>query len=377
MRRSLPRIATYLAIAFSMIAVSFTGCQTGSSFKMPGYDWISSWGKKKPPKSALSSTRPDTKLPAPPSTTTTPYQPPGYAQGSGARSGYGASGWGGAQQGSPAATSAQQGYGTWPNSGYYSNATHNTGSGYRTNYDSAPTNPGYASGGADTSRGFYSPNYSPGSARPTTPGLRTTGPSSYADGYGSDTYNSRAPNTYRADSNPRPTSPPWTDGAQSAGQYAGPARTQYDPRTDRDQTTQSTPAFGRDSYNPTGGSGYHDRAPSTLGGTSSGEYSSPGSQQQYSKGATPGASSNTRGVAPGTIAEAYRPGSTSRSTQFGDSRNIDVGSARGIQPAWFGDAGDGTARSSVGDGAGGRPVAGSSARTAAEPYPYTSPSTYR
>jgi len=377
MRRSLPRIATFMVVAFAVTTLSFTGCQTGSSFKMPGSDWVSSWGKKKSPKTALSSTKPNTKLPAPPSTTATPYQAPSYAQGPGARSGYGTNGWGGAQ-GAPVATNAQQyqGYGTQANNGYYSNSNNTTAPGYQANYDRAAANPSYATSGADAARGFYSPSYNGGSAQQPTPGLRSAGPATHAGSYRSNTYTSQAQNTYSASSNPPATGQTWTDGTRNAGQYAGAARSQYDPRSQA-QPTRNTPAYNYDSQNSTGGGGHYDRAPSPLGGSSSGEYSRATSQYQHGLAPTRGTGNTPRNATPGTIADAYRPGSTARSTQFGNSENINVGNARGIQPAWFGDAGDGTARTSVSDTGVGQPAAGSSTRTATGPYPYTTPNNYR
>jgi len=381
MRRSLPRFATYLVVAFTVTALTFTGCQTGSSFKMPGSDWISSWGKKKPSNSSLSSARPDTNLPQPPSTTQTPYQAPSYAQGPGGRSGYGTNRWDGSQQGGLSATTPQRGYGTHPSNSQYANSGYGAAS---ANYDSATTRPNYAPGGTDTSRGFYNPNYNTGGAQPATPGLRSAGQSPYAGGYGNDTYSSthapRPQNTYPTNSSPVSTGQSWTDRAQNSSQYSQTTPSQYDTGTSQTQPARGTPAYTYDSPTPSRGSDYSSGAPSAFPGSRAGDYSNAATAQQYGQDYGREATSNARNAAPGTIAsDGYRPGTTSRTTQFGDSRNVDVGSARAIQRAWFGDAGEGTARSSVSDASGGQPPAngGSTPRTATEAYPYTTPSNYR
>lgn len=350
MRMSFSPIATLVAASFALAAISLTGCQ--NSFKMPSTPSWLSWGKKKP-SSSFASTKPDTNLPSP-SATASPSQPQTYAQ----------------NRGNGAAFGAQ------PGASYYSNASHGT----------APTNPNYATGRASSDRGFYSPDYAKGGARQNVSGGYDIPPVSYAGnprspGNGSN-YNSYGPNGFAPSSRTPAAGQSWTSNDQGSQFGSAPNSRITDSRiTDYDYSRTATRNTASDysSYGTQGASSDYRRDSTAYGGATS-SYSSPKNVPPYSGGSSPGAGSTPATSVPAVASGEYRPGSTSRNTQYGDSQNINVANLRDIQRASYGTESGAGGTGSVTDRSQAAPATyGSQGSRTATPntYPRTSPSIYR
>ena len=359
MRTSLRRTSLLLA-AFAISTMSLTGCQTGSGFRMSSPSTWMSWSKKKPADTALSSTRPSTNLPDPPSSTATPSVGPSYAQASG--------------QTSP---TGQTSFASQPRSGnYYSNSSPATG--YGNTRTASAANQTYAGQGTSPAKGFYSSTPSSSQTQQSTVGNtsypKSPSSGSYAGGYGGDAYSpSYGPTSYGAAataSQPATAAAPSSSYSGTSGSYqattpAGSAPGAYG------QT-----GSGPSSYTPgtaTGGS--YASGASTYGG--SGQMQSQPANLSYPSTVTAGPSTQQT-AAPGT----YRPGSTARATQFGSTSGISVPGTENVQPASF--AGGSAAPSSPPAGAT-TPSSGSygggtyapPAQTANPGSTYTYPDTYR
>ena len=336
MRTSLSQVATFVAVFFSIAAVSLTGCQ--NSFKMPSAPSWMSFSKKKPASSLAS--KPDTRLPSP-SATATPHQPPGYAQARGTGSGYGTRAWNGTTPRSPA-TAGQVGYGTQ--------------AGQQPNYGTTSTSP---------SQRFYSQDYNRGTQSPTY----GSGAPSYANsprGAGSGS----AYGSYGSPSNVPASSTAGTAQGWPSKQYGtSPGATV----SDYGRTAKAGPAYGQAAPATD-----YRQSPTNYSGASDG-YASPANRQYVSDGGAGAAGAlppSRSAAAPG----AYLPGSTSRDTQYGDSQNINVAGLRGIQRASYGGA-DGSASDARSfpsrDQAAPGGYGSEESRTATGGYPTTSPSMYR
>ena len=389
MRTSLPRFVTYLTVALAVSAFSVTGCQTSSSFKMPKAktNWLS-WWKKKPASSTLSSTTPSTQLPAPPSATATPTGVPSYAQAPSTTPARSGQKWGSTV--APASQSTQPSYAAGqPSAGQYSNASWNTNpaSGYSPNYPAPTTNPGYASSGASPSRGFYSPNYNSTTGPATSIASQNTAPSAYSGTYSGTGYQARTP--YGASSTPNPSSASltWAANAQNASQQTKLTNQPYRSSSAQAQPLGSQPAYSYNRQNAAGSSRNQPQDATSFslssGNQTPQQHHSADSNSQYSWNQTPRRAATAQAASPASVtANGYRPGSTSRSTPFGDSRRINVAGVRGVQQAAFGYAADANAATAAADGNAGQPAGGAYStgeptRTATGTYPHTDPSTYR
>lgn len=345
MRTSLSPITTLVAAFFTIAALSCTGCQ--SPFKMPSTpSWLSLWNKKKP-STSLAQRPPDTKLPSP-SATATPSQPQSYAQNRNAGSSYGAR----------------------PGSSYYSG----------TGYGNPSTNPSYAAGGASSDRGFYSPDYAKGGAQQSVSGGYSAPPASYASdparsGSGSR-YGSYGPNGFAPSAGAAAAGQPRASG-QTTQPGASPRSTAGDYGYGRTATRSSASNYGTNGAPATAGN-YRADTPSYGGAPSN--YSTPKSAPAYSGGFASGTGSAPPTSAPPVASGDYRPGSTSRSTPYGDSQSINVAGLRGIQPASYGADNTGRGADSVTDGSQAPPAAygPQGSRTATgQQYPTTNSSIYR
>jgi hypothetical protein len=230
-------------------------------------------------------------LPAPPSSNTAPSTAPSYAQGSGGSMRFGENAWNGGRAG-------QNNYAGQPNAGgYYSNASYGNGR------DLSASGQGATGRSAGAAQGFYSPEYRGGTA---APGGQVYGASpaanTYQGGYVSDGAGAgAAPGTA-----PRSGSMYGNTPSYGGGTYA--------------QTPSSAPAgYGSSGTNPDAGYGASGGAAAAYGQTPA--YPSTGQMGPVAQNpASPG---------------SYRPGSTSRSTQFGTSDNINVPGRESVQPAVY------------------------------------------
>ncbi|MCY2993794.1 MAG: hypothetical protein NTY19_38855 [Planctomycetota bacterium] len=410
MRTSLSRATIMMVVAASLAAFCVTGCQTTGASKTPSSSWFS-WGKKKPASSTLGSnmTKPSSSLPAPPSSTASPNPVPSYAQNT-QRAGFGAAPTGsGMGNSGPAANPT--GYGTQgTGSSHYANASYNNNpaapagvessapygrpaanppagsyspSGYADNYGQPANAGGYggASGSARTasgSAGSY-PGAAGGTSNPNAP---------FGAGGGVASQNAYGGATVSSDRGQA-----WGANSPDAGTARSPAMPAYDPRT------APAGAYGqRGAQDPSGASSYpagaassYGQAPANYGSTNSGTYVPSGGafgQDSASQGGSyadpAGARTDSSG---GLSAGGYRPGSTGRATRFGDSQQINVGSADSVQSASYNTARDANSRAPVNDRnspAGSQPAASDydtgsapSGRTATGGNSYPNPSSYQ
>lgn len=341
MRKSFSPITTLVAAFLTIAALSLTGCQSG--FQMPSApSWFSF--NKKPSSSSLAN-KPDTHLPSP-SATANPTQPPSYAQNRG--------------------TGSSQG--TQPAGSYYSDAR----------YGTAPMNASRAPGGASSARGFYSQDYGKAGPGQSPSGSYGTPPSSYARNAAptaGSNYDSYGPNGFTSSTASPTSGQPWSSSAGGSQYGTTPKSTVGDYEYGR--TATRPPASNYDSYGGTGAVDSYSRDSATYGGTPS-NYSSSKGVPTYSGGSSIGAGSMPPTSSSSTAPASYLPGSTSRSTQYGDSQNINVAGARDVQPTSYGSP-DGL--SSYGSATPGRQAApathGQESRTATgQQYPSTSESIY-
>jgi len=372
MRTRISQVMTFLAVV-SFSAACMTGCQTSSGFKAPSTNNWFSWGKKKPASSSFASTKPDTNLPAPPSSTMTPNPASGYAQSPATRPGAGANAW----STTPNATAQANpvSYGQRPdNSGYYSNAGYNMASGYGAGQGGgAPAAGGQPAGAA--AQGFYNNYQNSRGAAPADGGYAGSAgaPAGAARGY-SDPYGgqpsagSLGPGSYATG----PARQAWT------GNDAGSASGSASRSSAYDQGGQYNPAGG--SFAPTARGSSYDRGQQATG---DGGYGSPRSDSSSFGGAysgnqtTPsyaGSAAPTANMAGGLNSGGYRPGSTGRPTQFGTSDNINVGAADSVRRASFAGGNENSTRAPAGDSA--QPSGGDAPRTATGSSSYSYPSSY-
>jgi hypothetical protein len=338
MRNSFSRLTMTVAVAICVTAVALTGCSTGSSFKMPGSDWFS-WGKKKPSASTLGANTPSRNLPSPPSTATTPNPAPSYAQTTPPRPATPAGIAGGAIH--PSMAAAPGAYGTHgAGSGYYSNATYGnpttgTNAGY-TGYES-PTRSAPA-----VTQGYYSPGgYNDRQIPPTTGGYGTAAsPGSYGSTYGTPANTAGMNQGYGQNFAPagRESYNPYAQADRGAASAAGPTAnaqpTAYGPTS---SYAAPPPAYGQ----PSGNAASYDPAPRNAPG---------GGYGAAASGSAPGgyADSSNQGPPPAAATGgAYRPGSTGRSTRFGNSEQLNVSNAEGVRSASFNTGNDATGSPSV------------------------------
>ena len=315
MRKSLGRTARFLAVIGLMSAVSFPGCSTSSGFKMPSSNWLS-WGKKKPADASLASKSP-TGLPAPPSSLASPNTVPSYAPGSAASPGtYATAQNRSLTAGSTAAAPAS--YGTQPGApSNYGNSSYGAMPGAAAG---ASAGPSY--GGAGTSQGFYSPDYrgATGSTGGATSSYgRPASPAGMASGTAADPYGSYGQGSYAG---PSQANPAFNQGGSAPAPY-GAAPNAYG------QTAAPTGSSGYNYTDNRGTAGYAAGGNAYAGGTSGGSIYS---ETRPQAGAAPAAQE----MPPATVATGgYRPGSTSRNTQFGTSDNLSVPGGESVQPASF------------------------------------------
>jgi len=297
MRNSFSPFTTLVVALFTIAAVSLSGCQ--NSFKMPTTPSWLSWSKKKPSSSLKA---PDTNLPSP-SATASPSQPRSYMQNRSTGSNY---------------------------------ATTRGGSNYPSpTYGRPSTNPSYASTGARPDQGFYSSDYGKGTSRE---GTYRAPPARYASDSGSpgrSSYGTYGANGFTSSSRPPATGQRWANndrGSLYGGASKAPAGEQDFGRT---ATTASVSDYGvtGGTYGQPGPASDYQRDSSGYGGASSNYPSSKGAASysgNYQSGRVSASSAN---AAP---AGQYRPGSTSRPTQYGGSQGVDVASLRDVQPASYG-----------------------------------------
>jgi hypothetical protein len=337
-----------LTAVFSLSAVLFTGCSTGNSFKMPSLGW----GKKKSDSSSLASNTPSTNLPAPPSTSATPNQVPDYSGNSDGRAANGTA-----------------------------NAPSNYNMASRSNTYGNPA-PGYAANNA-AAQGFYSSQYDQGG-------------SANRNGYGQAAAGqSGSPAAYGAAAATNPYGTPAQPASAGVRSYATDA---YNTQSSGGAGSQYANGYAA---NPAPASASID-SNSNVGSYSSGGYrqdsASTGSYQQGRSGASQsynaGASAAQaapsgqvygqqqpvgNAAAPSTNVADYRPGSTGRTTPYGDSNNLSVPTREGVEPASFAgsEAPSSTNYPSTGVGSNYSRDPYSPARTANGTSPSAYPNTYQ
>jgi len=236
-----------------------------------------------------------------------------------------------------------------------------------------------APGGARSDRGFYSSDYGKTGAGQSPSGGYGAPPASYTHNAAPparSNYDSYGPNGFTPSTGSAATGQ--TRGSSAgASQYGTTAKSTVGDY-DYGRTATSPPASNYDSYGGSGAAGGYSQDSATYGGTPS-NYSSSKGIPPYSGGSSIGAGSTPPTGSSSTAPASYLPGSTSRSTQFGDSQNINVAGARGVQPTSYGSP-DGS--SSYGSATPGGQTApanyGQDSRTATgQQYPSTNECIYR
>jgi hypothetical protein len=256
-------------------------------------------------------------LPAPPSSLASPNTVPSYAPGSGTSPGTYATAQNRGLTASPTAA-APASYGNQmgaPSS--YGNASYGATPGTAAG---ASASPSY--GGAGTSQGFYSPDYrgAAGSTGATSAYGRQANPAGMASGTAADPYGSYGQGSYTG---PSHANPAFNQGGSAPAPY-GATPNAYG------QTPAPTSPGGNYNYaGNRGADGYASGGNAYGGGTSGGSIYSETRPQA-------GAVSPAQEMPPATVAAGgYRPGSTSRNTQFGTSDNLSVPGGESVQPASF------------------------------------------
>jgi hypothetical protein len=285
MRRNLSKILQVLAVTSGIAVIALTGCSSTGSYKMPGMDMFS-WGKKKPADSSLAASN-RSNLPAPPSSTSRPQPVPSYTPNPPA--------------GAPPTQMA-------------SNPTAPAGSfgqAGRLPY----TNTGQP-GPTSTSQGFYSPEYTPQSAAPSS--------------YGADA----GPSNPYAQVGVPSSGTPWN--SSPASQYAPPPG--Y-PNSAPQSPYAAPSGYGQYGAEPVAGTMPSGTSPMNqiypgggYGNPNAGTatYQAPNTGQMYS--APPvGAQPTQEDVAN----RPWRPGSTGRETPYGSSGGLRAAEGPGVQPASF------------------------------------------
>lgn len=345
MRTSFGRTTRVLAVIGLMSAVSFPGCSTSSGFKMPSSDWLS-WGKKKPADSSLASKSP-TGLPAPPSSLASPNTVPSYAQGAGTAPGAYSTAQNRSLTGGSAA--APSGYGSQLGSANnYGNSGYGAAPGAAAGAAAGP-----AYGGAGTSQGFYSPDYR-GTAGSTSPYGAQPGSLGGTTRPAADPYGAYSQGGYAA---PSQANPAWNQGGTASAPYAASPGIYGQAPAAPAANGGYGAGRGADGY-ASGGAAYGDSGIAPGGGASAGSV-------YGAAGPTAGSGYAAQEMAPAAVAGgAYRPGSTSRSTQFGTSDALNV-PGQAVQPASFAGGAQGGGSSLYSPA----PTAGSGAYPPADSYP--------
>ena len=322
MRKRLSRTTHVLAVLFTVSAVLLPGCTTSNAFKMPSTDWLS-WGKKKPASPSFAS-KAAPNLPAPPSTLASPNTVPSYAQGAGTTSG----GYANSPYRAPASggtTAAPASFGA--NS---SSVSPNTNQGYATAPGVAPGSPPASTYGAPgSSQGFYSPDYrgAPGTAGSSSVYANQPGPAGPVASQGADAYGSYGQSWQGGTT---PTQQGWGQGGAQPSAMYGATAGGYG---------QAVPSASGN-FAPYGNQSGHQGYPSGGSAYGGGGYGAP----PVNAGPMPGGGTPH---SPAVASGGYRPGSTSRATQFGTSDNLNVQPGQSVQPASFAGGGQPEPESSL------------------------------
>jgi hypothetical protein len=183
----------------------------------------------------------------------------------------------------------------------------------------ASVNPSY--GGAGTSQGFYSPDYrgAAGSTNASNSYGRPANAAGMASGTTADPYGSYGQGGYAG---PSQANPAFNQGGSAPAPY-GAAPSAYG------QAPAPTGSSGYNYADSRGTAGYAGGGAAQGGGTSGGSIYSESRPQA-------GVAPAPQEMPPAAVAAgSYRPGSTSRNTQFGTSDNLNVPGGESVQPASF------------------------------------------